>query len=60
MPEIVAGTRWEVDADARGIMLQSDDFENDVTLHVLGDFATPEDRIMYAQALADRLNGGAE
>lgn len=41
-----------------GELIASDDFTHDVQLQLSGDFATPEQRLLYAKALASRLNGG--
>lgn len=60
MQEIVDGTRWTVGDDDSPVCLYGDDFATDVRLEVRGDFATSDDHLAYAQALADRLNGGAE
>lgn len=61
MREIVAGTRWTIEQAPHGAAwLVGDDFAHDVTLHVSGDFVTPAEAVDYAQALADRLNGGTE
>lgn len=61
MREIVAGTRWVVEVTRRGdAYLLGDDFTHDVALEVTGDFPAPGDHLAYAQALADRLNGGAK
>lgn len=38
------------------VCIESDDFEHDVLLEVMGDFASVEDKLAYAQNLADRLN----
>lgn len=51
---------WSVEAhssdDKQKIIIQSDDFNHDVWLYLSGDFATIEDKIAYAQGLADILN----
>lgn len=54
-------TRWTALAEPDGVYLFADDFcEHDAALQLTGDFATPTDHLAYAQALADRLNGGTE
>lgn len=60
MQEIVAGTKWRVCTWAENAYLHNDEFAHDATLLITGDFASRDEKIAYAQALADRLNGGAE
>lgn len=60
MREIVAGTKWRTCTGGGNVYLRNDDFAHDATLLVTGDFAARDEKIAYAQALADRLNGGAE
>ena len=43
-------------AKVERVLLDSDDFEHDVLLEVRGDFANAQERLDYAQNLADRLN----
>lgn len=40
----------------RAVYLESDDFERDVSLAIIGDFGTEEDQNEYAQWLCDVLN----
>lgn len=48
---------WSVDMWPSGrLVLQSSDFTHDVCLEISGDFATTEDRIVYAEEIARRLN----
>lgn len=44
--------RWR---DGR-VVIESDDFTHDVALVVTGDFADIEQKISYAQMIAERLN----
>jgi len=38
------------------IVIESEDFTHDASLIVTGDFADKEQRIKYAETLADKLN----
>lgn len=40
----------------RVVVLQSDDFHHDVALEISGDFGRWEDRMAYAEWLANKLN----
>lgn len=42
------------------VVLQSDDFTHDVALIVTGDFATKEDMLTYAKALAKWMNSNMQ
>jgi hypothetical protein len=44
-------------ADHYGRKVWSNDFTHDVVLEVSGDFGSEEERIEYANWLADKLNG---
>jgi hypothetical protein len=46
---------WEVDG-VKKVVLQSDDFTHDVTLYVSGNFASFEQKVWYAELLAEKLN----
>lgn len=51
---------WETKMFPEGtVYLYSDDFEHDVSLKVMGDFASSEDKLNYANALAEALNNAA-
>lgn len=47
---------WAARKSQWGVLIESDDFEHDVLLHLSGDFASDEDWNEYAQAIVDRLN----
>lgn len=42
----------------RSIHIASDDFKHDVWLTLSGDFASEDDRVRYANMIANRLNEG--
>lgn len=46
---------WTMDEEGRN--LYSDDFTHDAMLTLGGDFGTPQDRINYAKAICEKLNG---
>lgn len=52
---------WSAGAAGDGkAFVQSNDFSHDVRLMVTGDFASPEQRLAYAEELARRLNRAGE
>lgn len=38
------------------VVIESSDFTHDVWLHVSGDFASQNDMLKYAEAVAEKLN----
>lgn len=58
--EIVERGPWYVHESDRNVFLWSDDFTHDAGLMVSGDFSGREQKLAYAQELANRLNGYAE
>jgi hypothetical protein len=50
---------WSAGSGARGVYVQSDDFEHDVRLYINGDFADAHEKLDYAVWLAERLNSRA-
>jgi hypothetical protein len=48
--------RFAVQDWPSGIYVDDDDFGYDACMKITGDFATKEERIVYAQAVADALN----
>lgn len=47
---------WKVLQEEETIFIESEDFKHDVRLYVNGDFKSDEKCIIYAQAVADKLN----
>lgn len=56
------GKEWQVDiwpaegAAVERIVITSNDFEHDAALVLGGDFATRDDKIAYADMIAEKLN----
>lgn len=53
---------WQVDiwqapgAETERIVIMSNNFEHDAALVLSGDFATRDDKIAYADMIAEKLN----
>jgi hypothetical protein len=51
---------WSASCHEGRWSIESDDFEHDVVLWILGDFGSDEVRAAYAHEIARRLNGGGQ
>lgn len=59
-PSLATEVASEWIADAMGASVYSRDFAHDVKLNISGDFESADQRLIYAQALAQRLNSSTE
>lgn len=50
--------KWTAGAHSDGeqVFVQSDDFNHDVRMYISGDFVKVEDKLLYAEEIAKRLN----
>lgn len=53
---------WSVGSTDKGktVFIESNDFTHDVRLYVNGDFTGPDERLAYAEEIAQRLNIATE